>query len=116
MPGAILTRSLHSSCNNRGNRMCFRGKVHHQLQAGKRSLRPRVDAYPLARQAMSLLKPRHDGRLAQLVERFVYTEDVGGSNPSPPTNVISRSEMTAAVDPRDRREHAQRNDGGRQAL
>ena len=25
------------------------------------------------------------GRLAQLVERFVYTEDVGGSNPSPPT-------------------------------
>ena len=96
--------------------MCFRGKVHHQLQAGKRSLRPRVDAYPLARQAMSLLKPRYDGRLAQLVERFVYTEDVGGSNPSPPTNVISRSEMTAAGVPRDRREHAQRNDGGRQAL
>ena len=25
------------------------------------------------------------GRLAQLVERFVYTEDVGGSSPSPPT-------------------------------
>lgn len=27
----------------------------------------------------------HRGRLAQLVERFVYTEDVGGSSPSPPT-------------------------------
>ena len=26
------------------------------------------------------------GWLAQPVERFVYTEDVGGSNPSPPTN------------------------------
>jgi hypothetical protein len=25
------------------------------------------------------------GRLAQLVEHFVYTEGVGGSNPSPPT-------------------------------
>jgi hypothetical protein len=28
--------------------------------------------------------PRN-GRLAQLVERFVYTEDVGGSSPSSPT-------------------------------
>ena len=28
---------------------------------------------------------RPGGRLAQLVERFVYTEDVGGSKPSPPT-------------------------------
>ncbi len=26
------------------------------------------------------------GRLAQLVERLLYTQDVGGSNPSPPTN------------------------------
>jgi hypothetical protein len=25
------------------------------------------------------------GRLAQLVERFFYTEDVGGSSPSAPT-------------------------------
>ena len=28
----------------------------------------------------------HSGRLAQLVERLVYTEEVGGSKPSPPTN------------------------------
>lgn len=28
---------------------------------------------------------RPTGRLAQPVERFVYTEDAGGSNPSPPT-------------------------------
>ena len=27
------------------------------------------------------------GRLAQLVERLVYTEKVGGSSPSPPTNL-----------------------------
>ena len=32
--------------------------------------------------------PARSGRLAQLVERFVYTEDVGGSSPSSPT--ISR--------------------------
>ena len=29
--------------------------------------------------------PAGSGRLAQLVERFVYTEDVGGSSPSSPT-------------------------------
>ena len=29
-------------------------------------------------------KSRH-GRLAQLVERLLYTQDVGGSSPSPPT-------------------------------
>jgi hypothetical protein len=29
------------------------------------------------------------GRLAQLVEQLVYTEKVGGSNPSPPTRSIS---------------------------
>ena len=28
-----------------------------------------------------------DGSLAQLVERFVYTEDVGGSSPSRPTMI-----------------------------
>jgi hypothetical protein len=30
-----------------------------------------------------------NGRLAQLVERLLYTQDVGGSNPSPPTSAIS---------------------------
>ena len=30
--------------------------------------------------------PARRGRLAQLVERFVYTEDVGGSSPSSPTS------------------------------
>ncbi len=28
------------------------------------------------------------GRLAQLVERLLYTQDVGGSSPSPPTKPI----------------------------
>ena len=27
------------------------------------------------------------GRLAQLVERVIYTDDVGGSSPPPPTEV-----------------------------
>ena len=31
---------------------------------------------------------RLDGRLAQLVERFVYTEDVGSSSLSPPTILL----------------------------
>src|SRR5262245_62063999 len=30
-----------------------------------------------------------DGRLAQLVERLLYTQDVGGSSPSPPTTHMS---------------------------
>ena len=29
----------------------------------------------------------NNGRLAQLEERFVYTEEVGGSTPSPPTMI-----------------------------
>ncbi len=28
------------------------------------------------------------GRLAQLVERLLYTEDVGGSSPSSPTRIV----------------------------
>ena len=44
----------------------------------------------------------HRGRLAQLVERFVYTEDVGGSSPSPPTTPSLPHSMTVrprAFDP-----------------
>ncbi len=33
---------------------------------------------------------RENGRLAQLVERLLYTQDVGGSSPSPPTTVSER--------------------------
>lgn len=36
------------------------------------------------------------GRLAQLVERFVYTEDVGGSSPSSPTIINHQKTTTAA--------------------
>ena len=39
------------------------------------------------------------GRLAQLVERFVYTEDVGGSSPSSPTT-ISMQSRNVYPDPR----------------
>ena len=40
--------------------------------------------YPESRIRLRL-SPRATGRLAQLAERLVYTEDVGGSIPSPPT-------------------------------
>ena len=37
------------------------------------------------------------GLLAQPVERFVYTEDVGGSNPSQPTNILKENGFIAPV-------------------
>jgi hypothetical protein len=39
------------------------------------------------------ISPR--GRLAQLVERLLYTQDVGGSNPSPPTSLRKRNAAKA---------------------
>ena len=42
---------------------------------------------PLAAANGIAATPRQRGRLAQLVERFLYTEDVGGSSPSAPTIV-----------------------------
>ena len=38
-------------------------------------------------------KSRGEGRLAQLVERLLYTQDVGGSSPSPPTSLRSLREL-----------------------
>src|SRR3954471_12855296 len=37
------------------------------------------------------------GRLAQLVERLLYTQDVGGSSPSPPTSLHTRSAEAAST-------------------
>ena len=53
-----------------------------------RSLRRGALASSKASRLRSRQKPairQTRGRLAQLVERFVYTEDVGGSSPSSPT-------------------------------
>jgi hypothetical protein len=36
------------------------------------------------------IEARRDGRLAQLVERLLYTERVGGSSPSPPTMFLGK--------------------------
>ena len=36
---------------------------------------------------------RRFGRLAQLVERLLYTQNVGGSSPSPPTSLRSLCEL-----------------------
>ena len=52
------------------------------------------------RKRAGLITPRSQDRnlvsikplLAQLEERLVYTEDVGGSNPSSPTMAVTRSE------------------------
>ncbi len=37
------------------------------------------------------------GRLAQMVERLVYTEEVGGSIPSPPTMCFPTHEIQITV-------------------
>jgi hypothetical protein len=39
------------------------------------------------------------GRLAQLVERLLYTQDVGGSSPSPPTRKSLHQNETAGEKP-----------------
>ena len=40
------------------------------------------------------------GRLAQLVERLLYTQDVGGSSPSPPTTTpLARGQGAYCLDP-----------------
>ena len=44
-------------------------------------------------QPFGLAKGGGDGRLAQLVERFVYTEDVGSSSLSSPTRSPTRPEL-----------------------
>src|SRR6185295_10989788 len=43
--------------------------------------------------------PRGNGRLAQLVERIVYTDDVGGSSPSSPTTLRLRLRAAYASKP-----------------
>jgi hypothetical protein len=40
---------------------------------------------------------RSAGRLAQLVERLLYTQDVGGSSPSPPTNLLRAPRFAPAL-------------------
>ena len=54
--------------------------------AGGSPCNPAADGY----------NPRR-GRLAQLVERLVYTENVGGSSPSPPTMSVLSFPKTAPV-------------------
>src|SRR5262245_64852376 len=41
----------------------------------------------LAPPRAAAIKVTHKGRLAQWVERLLYTQDVGGSSPSPPTSL-----------------------------
>ena len=46
---------------------------------------------------MASAADRFGGRLAQLVERFLYTEDVGGSSPSAPTIISTTLRETLQV-------------------
>lgn len=41
---------------------------------------------------------RRIGRLAQLVERLLYTERVGGSSPSPPTSICDDLRCAEGLD------------------
>ena len=52
--------------------------------SARTAYRLRTHRHRLHRAAQSV-RQRRGGRLAQLVERLVYTENVGGSSPSPPT-------------------------------
>ena len=49
---------------------------------------------------MASTRDRSGGRLAQLVERFPYTEDVGGSSPSAPTIPVSFITKSALLFPK----------------
>ena len=55
-------------------------------------MRPPVLADVLAHHGGRRDKGRF-GRLAQLVERLLYTQDVGGSSPSPPTTLRSGDQV-----------------------
>ena len=52
----------------------------------------------LAGQGMASRRHRKCGRLAQLVERFLYTEDVGGSSPSAPTRPLRSDRVLRQID------------------
>ncbi|CAH1648639.1 hypothetical protein BOSEA31B_10220 [Hyphomicrobiales bacterium] len=51
------------------------------------AIRPRLTMRGACDTAPQALNGKRRGRLAQLVERLVYTEDVGGSSPSLPTTL-----------------------------
>ena len=65
--------------------------------AASRALTDRRIARDCLPQPFGLAKGGGDGRLAQLVERFVYTEDVGSSSLSSPTRPPTRSESRWAA-------------------
>src|SRR6266852_4966543 len=49
--------------------------------------RDRLGHAMLAQLRAAAIKVNAQGRLAQWVERLLYTQDVGGSSPSPPTSL-----------------------------
>ena len=57
------------------------------LAPAGRAGRDRLAHAMLAPPRAAAIKVTHKGRLAQWVERLLYTQDVGGSSPSPPTSL-----------------------------
>src|SRR5436190_9922036 len=64
---------------------------------------PRFPASQLAPNARNGDKARR-GRLAQLAERLLYTQDVGGSSPSPPTSTCPAAHKRQAPSPVEERD------------
>lgn len=77
----------HRKDNRQSSSSIFRSP---QNQAFARTYLPSRHAFELADRRRTAYCSARLGRLAQLVERFVYTEDVGGSSPSSPTIPFSQ--------------------------
>jgi hypothetical protein len=82
------------ACGQAGNDLAIAASVQQTLRMGGAVFSPahthlicaNHPSLALASSAEAAIN-RGEGRLAQLAERLLYTQDVGGSSPSPPTKV-----------------------------
>ena len=88
--GLSHQRQTRVTARPRAAPTCARRKARQPASARRKAPRSRRD--PDSRRTSLADRPRvaihaRRGRLAQLVERLLYTQDVGGSSPSPPTSL-----------------------------